>query len=175
MIEFVIKYWVQVLFGLMTGVCSYFIKHYRSLWKESQEHQKNKFWDDVKVELKADNKALLQEKEALLNSEDARLKQAITEVTESNASLLKAVLDVQRKQFKTDCRYLLEKKEEITFEEFEDLQEEYQIYKSLGGNGPGHNLFELVKDKYSFQMIQNRMQNIVAENNAAQQKEDAQQ
>ena len=156
MIDFIAKYWLQTLFGVMVGIFTYFIKHYRTLWKESQENQKNKFWDEVKTELKADNKALLQEKETLLNLEDQKLKDSVTKVTESNDSLLKAVLDVQRKQFKIDCRYLLEKKDDITFEEFEDLQDEYEIYKSLGGNGPGHNLFELVKDKYSFQMIQKK-------------------
>ena len=153
MIDFIAKYWLQTLFGIVVGVFSYFIKHYRSLWKESQENQKNKFWDEVKLELKADSKALLQEKEALLTLEDKKLEEAVTKVTESNNALLKAVLGVQRKQFVTDCRFLLEKNNEITFEEFEDLQEEYEIYKSLGGNGPGHNLFELVKDKYSAQIV----------------------
>ncbi len=153
MIDFIAKYWLQTLFGIVVGVFTYFIKHYRTLWKESQENQKNKFWDEVKVELKADNKALLQEKEALLTLEDKKLEEAVKKVTESNESLLKAVLGVQRKQFITDCRLLLEKKNEITFEEFEDLQGEYEIYKSLGGNGPGHNLFELVKDKYGAQVI----------------------
>lgn len=154
MLDFIAKYWLQTLFGIVVGVFTYFIKHYRTLWKESQENQKNKFWDEVKLELKADNKALLQEKESLLNLEDEKLKQAVNKVTESNNSLLKAVLDVQRKQFKIDCKFLLEKQTNITFEEFEDLQEEYEIYKSLGGNGPGHNLFDLVKEKYSFQMVQ---------------------
>lgn len=153
MIDFIAKYWLQTLFGIVVGVFSYFIKHYRSLWKESQENQKNKFWDEVKLELKADNKALLQEKETLLTLEDKKLEEAVDKVTESNNALLKAVLGVQRKQFVTDCRFLLEKKNEITFEEFEDLQEEYEIYKSLGGNGPGHNLFDLVKEKYSAQII----------------------
>ena len=139
MIDFIAKYWLQTLFGIVVGVFSYFIKHYRSLWKESQENQKNKFWDEVKLELKADSKALLQEKETLLTLEDKKLEEAVNKVTESNNALLKAVLGVQRKQFVTDCRFLLEKNNEITFEEFEDLQEEYEIYKSLGGNGPGHN------------------------------------
>lgn len=156
MIDFIAKYWIQTLFGIVVGVLTYFIKHYYKLWKESQENQKNKFWDEIKIELKADNKALLQERESLLNSEDEKIKAAVSKVTESNESLLNAVLNVQRKQFKMDCKILLEKVEDITFEEFEDLQEEYEIYKSLGGNGPGHNLFELVKIKYSAQVTQKK-------------------
>ena len=154
MMEFIAKYWLQTFFGILVGICTYFIKHYKTLWKESKEQQKNQFWDDVKTELKAENKALLQEKEELLSLQDKKLQDAINQVTESKDALLEAVLEVQKKQFIMDCRILLEKNTKITFEEFQNLQEEYQIYKSLGGNGPGHNLFELVKDKYSFQMIQ---------------------
>lgn len=154
MAEFIIKYWLEVVFTIIISILSFFVKHYYTLYKETQETKKNEFWSQVKTELKDENKELLAQKEAILNSEDAKLQKAIKEVKDSNENLLKAVLDVQKKQFKTDCKRLLEDNNNISFEEFEDLQDEYFIYKSLGGNGPGHNLFELIKDKYSFQVVQ---------------------
>ena len=77
MVDFIAKYWIQTLFGIIVAILTYFIKHYYKLWKESQENQKNKFWDEVKIELKADNKALLQERELLLNSEDEKIKASV--------------------------------------------------------------------------------------------------
>lgn len=151
MIEFITKYWLEVFFSLIIAILSGFVKHYYQLWKKEQETQKNKFWTATKEELKQYNHDLLEQKQALLTSEDVKLQQAIKTVKESNENLLKAVLEVQKKQFKTDCKYFLEEAETISFEEFENLQDEYEIYKSLGGNGPGHTLFELVQEKYSGQ------------------------
>ncbi len=155
MIDFIIKYWLEFFFGLIIACLSFCVKHYYQLWKKEQETQKNEFWDSTKEELKAYNKELLEQKEALLSSEDAKLQEAIKIVKQSNEILLKAVLEVQKKQFKTDCKYFLEEKNTISFEQFENLQDEYEIYKSLGGNGPGHTLFDLVQEKYSFQIGQN--------------------
>ena len=94
MIDFIVKYWIEFLFGGIIGILSYFIKHYYNLWKESKDTQTNNMWDNIRKEIQEDNKVLLQEKEELLNSEDKKLNEAIKEVRESNAALLKAVLDV---------------------------------------------------------------------------------
>ena len=144
MIDFIAKYWLEVFFGFIIAILSGFVKHYYQLWKKEQESQKNEFWSNTKEELKQYNRELLEQKQSLLSSEDARLQEAIKIVKESNENLLRAVLEVQKKQFKTDCKYFLENANNISFEEFENLQDEYEIYKSLGGNGPGHTLFDLI-------------------------------
>lgn len=153
MIDFIAKYWLEVFFSLIIGILSGFVKHYYQLWKKEQESQKNEFWTNTKEELKQYNRELLEQKQNLLSLEDAKLQEAIKIVKDSNENLLKAVLEVQKKQFKMDCKYFLEEASSISFEEFENLQDEYEIYKSLGGNGPGHTLFELVQEKYSSQTV----------------------
>ncbi len=154
MIEFITKYWLEVIFGIIVSILSFAVKHYYSLWKEPQETKKNEFWTQVKTELKEENKTMLAQQATLLNSEDAKLQEAIMKVHESNENLLKAVLEVQQKQFKNDCKFFLESTETITFEQFENLYNEYKIYQSLGGDESGAVLFELVQEKYSSQMMQ---------------------
>ncbi len=154
MAEFITKYWLEVFFGLIITVLTFCVKHYYSLWKETQETKKNEFWAQVKSELKEENKEMLAQKAELLNSEDLKLQDAIKKVKDSNENLLKAVLEVQQKQFKNDCKFFLESTETITFEQFENLYNEYKIYQSLGGDESGAVLFELVQEKYSSQMMQ---------------------
>jgi hypothetical protein len=59
------------------------------------------------------------------------------------------ILSIQGRGFKDDCRKLLEDGHVITLNEFEALDAEHNIYKSLGGNSHGDALFDLVKVKYS--------------------------
>lgn len=146
MAEFIAKYWIEALFGLIIAVLSFSVKHYYKLWKNAQEVQKDKMLNQLKEELQA------------------YFQEAIKEVRTSNAALLHAVLEVQKKQFKVDCQRLLETTNSITFEQFEDFHNEYDIYKSLGGNGSGTTLFELVREKYSAQMIQKDQVDLLAEN-----------
>ena len=154
MIEFITKYWLEVIFSIIVSILSFAVKHYYGLWKETQETKKNEFWTQVKTELKEENKAMLAQQATLLNSEDAKLQEAIMKVHESNENLLKAVLEVQQKQFKNDCKYFLESTDNIAFEQFENLHSEYKIYKQLGGDESGGVLFDLVQEKYSSQMMQ---------------------
>ena len=135
MIDFIIKYWLEVLFGIIIGILSYFVKRYYQLWKKEKE-----FIDKT------------------------RINEGIKELKTSIDTLEKAVLEVQKKQFKIDCKFYLEDKHEISFEQFQNLQDEYEIYKSLGGNGPGHTLFELVQEKYSAQMMQKYQVDLLSEN-----------
>ena len=135
MIDFIIKYWLEVLFGIIIGILSYFVKRYYQLWKKEKELIDKNRIDESNKELKT-----------------------------SIDTLGKAVLEVQKKQFKTDCKFYLEDKHEISFEQFQNLQDEYEIYKSLGGNGPGHTLCELVQEKYGAQMMQKYQVDLLSEN-----------
>ena len=146
MAEFIAKYWLEVFFGLIVGVLTYFIKHYRKLWEAAENNKQEKILQDVKDELKS------------------YYQDMIKEVKASNSALLHAVFEVQQKQFRVDCQRLLETTNSITFEQFEDLHNEFEIYKSLGGNGTGTTLFDLVREKYSAQMMQKDQVDLLAEN-----------
>lgn len=57
------------------------------------------------------------------------------------------ILCLQGIGFRAYCKKLLEEDHEITLEEFETCQEEYQAYHELGGNGKGTALYNLVCEK----------------------------
>jgi hypothetical protein len=49
MIDFIIKYWLEVLFGIIIGVLSYFVKRYYQLWKKEKEFiDKNRIDEGIK-------------------------------------------------------------------------------------------------------------------------------
>lgn len=146
MIEFIVKYWLEVVFGLAVAVLTYFVKHYHSLWVEAKDNKQKELLDQVKEDLKG------------------YFQETIAKIDSSNRALLKAVFEVQQKQFKSDCKYLLEDTNNITFEQFENLHDEYNIYKSLGGNGSGSTLFDLVQEKYSSQMMQMDQVDLLSQN-----------
>jgi len=35
MIEFITKYWLEVIFGIIVSILSFAVKHYYGLWKET--------------------------------------------------------------------------------------------------------------------------------------------
>lgn len=134
--EFIAKYWLEVLFGLIVAGLGFFVRHYYSLWKKEQETIQAKMVADIKEEVKNSNQ------------------ETLAELRASNLTTRQAILEVQGKQFKADCQRLLEIPNGITFEQFENISLEYKIYKSLGGNGLGEALYNMVQEKYSMQMIQ---------------------
>jgi len=63
-------------------------------------------------------------------------------------SHLKAgLLSMQGKEFKAECRKLLDENHQITLDEWEELDADHEAYNGLGGNHRGDQLFEMVKKK----------------------------
>lgn len=62
-------------------------------------------------------------------------------------SLKRGLLSVQGRQFKADCKRLLDPNHVITIEEFQQINEDHEAYHALGGNHNGDAIFELVKKK----------------------------
>lgn len=58
------------------------------------------------------------------------------------------VLSIQGRQFKEDCRFLLQKNHSITLEEYEDIEKDHNAYNKMGGNHNGDTLFAMVEAKY---------------------------
>ena len=161
--EFLTQYWLECLFSLIIAGLTYLVKRFYTLWKNEKTAKQNDLLTAIKDELKTYNQAILDQKEAILTAEDAKLQAAIAEVKYSNDNLLSTVLEVQRKQFKTDCQYLLSNEVFITYEQFEDLYAEYELYEHLGGNGYGKALFDLVCEKYSTQAMSTSTVDALAE------------
>ena len=135
MIEFILKYWLTALFGLIAAGLGALAKHYYNLLKKDKKYAKEKETKNFELMLK--------------RYVDSKFK----DTEESHKKLYKAVLDVQSKQFQRDCYTYLKTERDITLEEFDNLYRNYEIYKSLGGNGIGTMLFEKVEEKYTNQLF----------------------
>ncbi len=68
-------------------------------------------------------------------------------------TLQDGILSIQGRDFKADCRSLLQPDHEITLDEYEQIIEEHEVYNNLGGNHKGDELFDLVTHKFDAGLI----------------------
>ena len=147
MLDFIIKYWLEFIFGVIVAGLGAFARYYYKLWQQSQDMQKEKMRADILKEMQDENQ------------------KQFNKLQSSIDQLMKVVLTVQGKQFRTDCKELLsEEDKQITYDQFDNLHTEYENYKSLGGNGLGEQLFALVQEKYSNQITGQDYANIFSQN-----------
>lgn len=133
------KYWIEVVFGLLVAGGGWFIKRYFSLEAMRRQKEQDEFYNKIKNEINREHENSLKDDEALH-----------TEVNGLSAilnSLKKGLLSVQGRQFKEDCKKLLAAEHIMTIEEYQQINEDHQAYHALGGNHNGDALFELVKKK----------------------------
>ena len=146
MVDFIVKYWLEFVFSIIAAGLGFFARHYYKLWQESQNSQKEKMRADILKEMQAENQKQFDDLQSSINQ------------------LMKVVLTVQGKQFRTDCKDLLtDTRRIITYDQFDNLHSEYEIYESLGGNGLGKELFNLVQEKYSNQITGKDYANIFSQ------------
>lgn len=135
-LEFIGKYWLEFLLGAIATGLSIACKKIYQLYKNEQKNQKTQeqkeFYDKI-------------EKLITTSAEESKLGD---ERLQSQINVMQGgILSLQGRTFKQECRDFLRPEREFTLEEFESLQDEYYVYKSLGGNHDGDTLFELVKRK----------------------------
>lgn len=173
LLDFIIKYWTEFLFGIVAaGILAggkYIWTLFKNRLKDGLEEQITSITDvitkrmsetDEKLEakntnltqqigeLQADMKIMQQEIQK--NKNDENLIEKKIDTLEDNLNTLKGgILSLQRKEFKEECRKLLNQKEAITYEQYTMLQREHTIYNSLGGNHEGDQLFKLVSMRYA--------------------------
>lgn len=173
LLDFIIKYWTEFLFGIVAaGILAggkYIWTLFKNRLKDGLEEQITSITDvitkrmsetDEKLEakntsltqqigeLQADMKIMQQEIQK--NKNDENLIEKKIDILEDNLNTLKGgILSLQRKEFKEECRKLLNQKEAITYEQYTMLQHEHTIYNSLGGNHEGDQLFKLVSMRYA--------------------------
>lgn len=138
-IEFIARYWLTILFGLIAAWLGRKVNHYQQLLIKEKDDKKQEEFNNIIEDVKkyADEK--------------------FGNIETSHEKLYKAVLDVQQKQFQRDCYEYLKLDREISLEEFKNLYTDYHIYTSLGGNGIGSMLFEKVEEKYSNQLFSEKI------------------
>lgn len=161
--EFILKYWVEVLFGIVVTGGGFLLKHHFKLFKESLDHKMeerdDKLLEKMTKVLTASNKTIQDSIDKLRSdtkddidgvyAELVDLKDDIKDVRKDVESIRRGVLDVQGPQFKTKCKEVLQDSHQITVDEWLALKKEYEIYTGMGGNSDGSELYKLVHEKYS--------------------------
>ena len=138
-IEFIAKYWLTLILGVIVAWLGKKLNHYKQLMDKEKEDQKQQEFDNLIADVKK------------------YVDETFKETQASHKKLYKAVLDVQQKQFQRDCYEFLNLDREISLEEFKNIYTDYNIYTSLGGNGIGSMLFQKVEEKYSNQLFSEKI------------------
>lgn len=141
LLEFVVKYWVQFVFGLLVAGGTAIIKRYKFLLKQEKERQVKETRNEIVEEVKKLVDAAMQRSDEC----DARISKSVE-------GLRRGVLSIQGRQFRAQCQELLNKSY-ISYREYTNLLEEWHIYHDdLGGNHEGETLFNLVTKRYGAQI-----------------------
>lgn len=161
--EFILKYWVEVLFGIVVTGGGFLLKHHFKLFKESLDHKMeerdDKLLEKMTKVLTASNRTIQDSIDKLrsdtkddidgIYAELVDLKDDIKDVRKDVENIRRGVLDVQGPQFKAKCKEVLQDSHQITVDEWLALKKEYEIYTGMGGNSDGSELYKLVHEKYS--------------------------
>ena len=132
MLEFVLKYWIEFLFGGVIAIGSYMIKRTLKSFRQERADEKEAFLEGIKDEIRA---------------EFERSNKKETELAEEIKVLKAGLLSIQGRTFKNNCRRLLDPDHDISLEEYEEITKDHEAYNSLGGNHNGDQLYQLVRKK----------------------------
>lgn len=132
MLEFVLKYWIEFLFGGVIAIGSYMIKRTLKSFRQERADEKEAFLKGIKDEIRA---------------EFERSNKKETELAEEIKVLKAGLLSIQGRTFKSNCRRLLDPDHDISLEEYEEITKDHDAYNSLGGNHNGDQLYQLVRKK----------------------------
>lgn len=153
--EFILKYWVEVVFGLIVSGLSFACRRYWKLWRAEQKQQKTEeqeaFYNGILE--KIDER--FEEMNNRITALDEKMEQQINEVhkevqsSDAQQKILKeGLLSVQGNNFKRQCKALLEPTHKISETEWLQHQVDFEAYERLGGNDNGHDLHNAVAHKY---------------------------
>ena len=155
MLDFIAKYWLEFLFGIialgLTGLAKYFYNLYKKEKQRLEDEAHEKIIKELKSKISDEHKttaSLLQTERDLSKQENDSLKQEIYNINGKIDVVSGGVLSIQGKQFKDDCRKLLNPDHEITLDEFEEIESDHETYNKMGGNHTGDKLFQMVEQKF---------------------------
>ena len=146
--EFILKYWVEVVFGLIVSGLSFACRRYWKLWRAEQQHQKTEeqeaFYDGILKKIDERFEEINNRITALDNKVEKNV-----QTSDAQQEILKeGLLSVQGNNFKRQCKALLEPTHKISETEWLQHQIDFEAYERLGGNDDGHDLHNAVAHKY---------------------------
>ena len=146
--EFILKYWVEVVFGLIVSGLSFACRRYWKLWRAEQQHQKTEeqeaFYDGILK--KIDER--FEEINNRITALDNKVEKNVQSSDAQQKILREGLLSVQGNNFKRQCKALLEPTHKISETEWLQHQIDFEAYERLGGNDDGHDLHNAVAHKY---------------------------
>ena len=157
----VLKYWVEFLLGLIVAGGGFLMKRYLKLEKAEHKRDQEKNFKVLTEELNKENKKTIEAiqldrnnlNQAINSVEekseagDLALQNQISQLMTDLSSIKAGMLSVQGKEFKMNCRRLLDESHEITLDEWEEIDADHEAYNQLGGNHRGDQLYNLVKKR----------------------------
>ena len=145
-LEWLGKYWLEWLCGLVATGALFFAKHYIKIQRQVNEEK----WKDKEKNMCGKIITTLEDRiqgvEDKSATEDVIIHNELNEIHSEVNAIESGILSVQGKQFREMCEDLL-KQDYITVEEYEEFEEEYVVYKGLGGNHRGDSLHARVVAK----------------------------
>lgn len=171
-----VKYWVEFLLGLVVAGGGFFLKRFLKLEKEERSRMQDAHFQQLTDKIQEENKIMIQSlvqeheeinkrsneryneitskvAEAMIagreesKADDAVLQEQIHNLSSEMGYLKAGLLSMQGKEFRANCRKLLDEDHEITLDEWEEIDADHEAYNGLGGNHRGDQLFELVRKK----------------------------
>lgn len=148
MIEFLAKYWIEFVFGIIAAWLLGKIKKIQDLEKKAEEDAQKKLSDDIMKQV--DEKLINLSNESA--SGDKELHVQIDSLNLKVDNMSKAILSMQGKQFKDTCKMFLQDDYVISTEEYLECIKDHDAYNGIGGNHQGDLLFKAVCKKYNAQV-----------------------
>ena len=160
LLDFIVKYWIQFGLGLIVAGLTWLSKYFYKLYKNEKSHQKTKeqkqFYDEIKEAISAEHaitkQSLEEERKSSMESDKIIEKKVGSLEIEIN-NLKYGILSMQRRDFITDCRALLNPDHEITLDEYEQIMDDHKTYNSLGGNHKGDEWYRMVEQKFKSSLV----------------------
>ena len=163
-LQWIAQYWVSWACALIAGGVVFFAKRYISMekknaeekWKDKEANMCGKIitnFDEKIEEVKkssGEKESKIYQKidgiQKNLNEKDNNICNDLSNVNSEVNAIKSGILSIQGRQFRELCVELL-KKDYISIEEYEEFENEYSIYKNLGGNHRGDALHARVVAK----------------------------
>lgn len=145
-LEWLGKYWLEWLCGLVATGALFFAKHYIKIQKQVNEEKWKNKEKNICGKIITTLEDRIQGVEDKSAAEDVIIHNELDEIHSEVDTIESGILSIQGKQFREMCEDLL-KQDYITVEEYEEFEEEYAVYKGLDGNHRGDSLHARVVAK----------------------------
>lgn len=150
MLEWITKYWLEVLFGLVVTGMGLGMKKIWKMYKDAQiirhKEEREEISQEIDEKIEIQNERMIEADEKITNE--------MHNIEDGVGKITKGMLSIQGQTFRAACHRLLESDHSITIDEYEQIVRDHETYNSLGGNHIGDNLFKLVETKFSNQTTQ---------------------